>query len=186
MGEDDAAFIAHPDTLAAQALCLECPLSRYRQCAADALNSGRIEDDGDRVRRAPSGIVAAGVICTGDNATKAALRYAARGQDRTDRLRCARCDRGMVQGGREIRPGDVRAAARGMCRGCYTAATRAGIITRPGHPTRPAVCVACSRPMVAGSRSAVRADGAVIHRAHGYCRGCYRIGLTAPTLAATA
>lgn len=180
---DDDSWSRHPDTLAAQEICLtDCPLSRYRACAKAARNFGRTPDDRSHIYP-PAGIVAAGVICEGDADTTRALRRAESGRDRPDRLRCLNCDRALIHVGTPGE-GEARAAARGLCKGCYQSARRLGTLSLAARLARPDVCTECSAPMVGAGQH--RPDGHVIHHGHGQCQACAAKARRTAIAAATA
>lgn len=131
----------HRDAHQAIAACHHCPL--IRQCAADALRAG---DSLDGSMRAPAtGVIAAGVICTGDQHTAAQLAQIAHvpaPQPRARRTRmrrpdnCLGCGRPMTVrprgDGVHLTPDIVTHCAHGYCRDCDKQRRRSGEIT----PTR--------------------------------------------------
>ncbi|MEU3013363.1 hypothetical protein [Nocardia asteroides] len=180
---DDPGWSTHPDTLDARDICLTlCPLAALAECARAAQFSGRPLDDDTTHTYPADGVVAAGVICTGDDATIQALRDAESG-GRTTAPRCTRCARTLVSG-RTPREGEARNCSGGLCSGCYSALRRAGKTKPRFRP--PSTCIACAEPMVTSSTPATDRPAAyVIHHSHGQCRACaaasHRIVLAAAT-----
>lgn len=131
----------HPGAADAIAACHHCPL--IRTCAADALRAG---DSLDGSMRAPAtGVIAAGVICTGDPHTAkqlAAIAHVPAPQPRARRTRmrrpdnCLGCGRPMAVRPRgsnvHLTPDIVTHCAHGYCRDCDKQRRRSGEIT----PTR--------------------------------------------------
>lgn len=131
----------HRDAHQAIAACHHCPL--IRQCAADALRAG---DSLDGSLRAPAtGVIAAGVICTGDPHTAQQLAAIAhvdppKPRARRPRMRrpdnCLGCGRHMTvrQYGADVHltPDIVTHCAHGYCRDCDKQRRRSGEIA----PTR--------------------------------------------------
>jgi hypothetical protein len=117
----------------------------------------------------------AGIVCTGSFTTRAALRDLAGPPGPTPAPTgpaavCGECRRRFAPRGLPPRDGEARRAARGLCRGCYSGAHRAGTLTpasrRPTHCAGP-----CGRPLTTKAR---RLPGYVVHEGGGWCRACAR------------
>lgn len=114
-----------PETKAAQELCKRCPL--LKDCARQALTAGSTTDR--HVQRPASGVIQAGVFCTGDMQTALALAKIAGCDppeifDSTPRNAppafCKGCKKIMVKWQRSpnLKPGEVMHYARGFCTNC--------------------------------------------------------------------
>lgn len=166
----------HRSSAAKQArqLCAKCPLGAVR-CAQQALELPGI----------PDGVILAGIVCRGGNATRHELRLlAGAAKPRTDRpnltlvpatpaTHCTGCERPFADPDSPPDPDSdaVHRSARGLCRSCYTAARRAGTL-EPAHAPRPDDCIDCDKPMVA-ARQPIPA-GHVRHEKAGRCETCNR------------
>ncbi|WP_157181960.1 hypothetical protein [Nocardia testacea] len=168
---EDPTWHLHPDTIAAIAHCeTACPISQVVDCARRALGAGQLATEPE-ITLPADGVIAAGIICRGDNSTVLALqavidRYG-RGAQRI-RL-CAGCERRLIPAGETLGVNEAHLAARGLCKGCYSATDRSGQMAKV-YQLRPEHCVDCSRPMV-GPRDPVP-EGHVRHASRGRCSGC--------------
>lgn len=175
---------------AAVKICEACPL--IQACARDALTAGDLQEDGTRA--VADGVLQAGVICRGDQATVDALRAVAglpnHPQAPRSRIirsrgtiqegqRCRECSRPLWKFTRdpsEIPDGYVMLYARGWCVHCRVAYKQATAqapkrITRE-RQRRPRHCVDCDAPMVPYAHD-LPTDRHVHHMARGRCMKCY-------------
>lgn len=169
---EDVAWGSRPETRAAVTIChTECPTSRLVDCARRALESGSVSDESERVTRPADGVVAAGIVCSGDDATATALRglIARYGRETGAPPTCLGCRRRFVPAREPLSEDTAHRAARGLCSGCYSATGRAGRLARV-HQIRPTACVDCAKPLV-GRHDPVP-DGHARHHSHGRCTTC--------------
>ncbi len=161
----------HADTIAAIAICeTECPISHVVSCARAALGAGQLATEPE-ITLPADGVVAAGMVGRGDNSTVLALQAVVDKYGRgAERIRvCAGCERRLVPAGQTLGVNEAHLAARGLCRGCYSATERSGQLARV-YQLRPAACVGCARPMV-GNRDTAP-TGHVRHHSQGRCTAC--------------
>ncbi len=168
---DDPDWHLYAQTIAAVATCeTECPISQLVACARQALGAGQLATEPE-ITLPADGVIAAGLVCRGDNATVLALqevitRYG-RGDDRIPV--CAGCQRRLVPAGKPLGVNEAHLAARGLCKGCYSATGRSGQLAKV-HQMRPTHCIDCLRPLV-GRRDEVP-EGQVRHHSRGRCLSC--------------
>ncbi|WP_280273396.1 hypothetical protein [Nocardia wallacei] len=168
---DDPDWHFYPETIAAITICeTECPISRFVACARRALGSGQLATEPE-ITLPADGVIAAGLVCRGDNETTLALqeminRYG-RGDDRIPV--CAGCQRRLVPAGQPLGVNEAHLAARGLCKGCYSATDRSGQLAKV-YKIRPTHCVDCQRPLV--GRNAEVPEGHVRHHSRGRCLSC--------------
>lgn len=164
------------DALAAIEICeTACPISAFVDCARHALTSGSLTGTGSRAPRPATGIIAAGIVCRGSTATAAQLeqriaQYQPLGASTVPT--CRGCSRRLIRTGAPGE-GEARVAARGLCKGCYSATSRVGSLAKvytihqPGTP-----CTRCQRPTVARGATEVP-EGHTRYHSLGLCRGCH-------------
>lgn len=195
------AFIA-PDTATRQAIsaakkiCGACP--RRTDCALEGLNAGELLGRGEAVEREgctpASGSIYAGVVCTGDEATAAALAeiagvdtpHRATSTRRKSRDTCISCGKPMLAwGARGMPPGHVAHYARGYCTKCrvpYEEAKKAGAWEprhvlqkdrrrKPTNTKRFTECKVCGRALATRGRPAP--PGMVERWRNGLCVDCH-------------
>ncbi|MBV6758380.1 hypothetical protein [Rhodococcus opacus] len=166
-----------PETVAAQEMCGHCPFRRT--CAGETLDNGY------------DGVVAASVICRGDDRTRDMLEQIAGrttpiapvipiAAARTTHCLNPTCRARLVKQSETPAAGEARRGGRGLCMGCYAVARRAGRIE--ARRLRPLTCKGCSLPMVAAHRTPPA--GHVEHEANDYCTGCARARRYAEEIAA--
>lgn len=157
-----------PATELAVVLCrTECPRGAFTACARAALDQlGRVPDE-PHVPTVADGVVAAGIVCRGDEATADALRAVLGEQDSSAApAACIGCARPLGDHGET-----VRSAARGLCKGCYSATARAGQLA-PVYQLRPECCDGCARPLV-GRRDDLP-EGHARYHSGGRCEACHK------------
>ncbi|MFC9874861.1 hypothetical protein [Nocardia salmonicida] len=161
------------DAAAAIEICeTSCPISEVIGCARRALSAGNLTGVGVRATRPASGVIAAGIVCRGSAATTAALEKVIATYDRTTGPACRGCQRQLVDAGIPLVEGQAHKAARGLCKGCYSATGRAGALApvyrlrTPGMP-----CAGCERPTVGRHATTVPA-GHARYAANGLCLRC--------------
>ncbi|WP_280424033.1 hypothetical protein [Nocardia carnea] len=139
-------------------------------CARAALGAGQLATEPE-ITLPADGVVAAGIVCRGDNSTVLALQAVVDKYGRgAERIRvCAGCERRLVPARQTLGVNEAHLAARGLCRGCYSATERSGQLARV-YQLRPAACVGCARPMV-GNRDTAP-TGHVRHHSQGRCTAC--------------
>lgn len=134
-----------PDTIttAMVSTCKQCPMRR--QCASDALTAGATLD---RSHVGPAdGVLAAGILCTGDQHTASQLARIAGVptplvQVRQPRFkrpeRCRHCHRHMTvrKEGQPTRGDQPTHVAHGYCRDCYKHLRKNGDLETRAHTTR--------------------------------------------------
>ncbi len=119
-----------PEAQAAQAVCRNyCPIRTRLACAKAAQEAGTPVTDDSRTYPA-SGVVMAGVICTGDTRTARALRQVI--ESIAPERRCIRCHQPMFTkpptylDRADINPKLVIHGGQGACRTCFKSMQRAG------------------------------------------------------------
>ncbi|MGV9668667.1 hypothetical protein [Nocardia niigatensis] len=180
LGEDDDWHL-HPATIEAVAICeTECPISRVVGCARAALGAGQLATEPD-ITLPADGVIAAGIVCRGDNTTSLALREVISRYGTGAALvpTCPGCERRLIPAGQPLGVNEARPGARGMCTGCMSAASRSGQLARV-YQLRPTHCIDCARPLV--PRTGPLPEGHARHHSLGRCTTCqtrYRRGAKA-------
>ncbi|MFI5784065.1 hypothetical protein, partial [Nocardia sp. NPDC051570] len=139
-------------------------------CARAALGAGQLVTEPD-ITLPADGVIAAGIVCRGDNTTTIALREVINRYGRPeDRIPvCPGCERRLIPAGQPLGVNEGRLSARGMCKACYTATERSGQLAKV-YQLRPSDCIDCELPMVGRDDDAP--EGHVRHHSKGRCLGC--------------
>ncbi|WP_147404232.1 hypothetical protein [Nocardia panacis] len=168
---DEPDWHLFPETIQAVAVCETiCPISHLVRCARAALRSGQLATEPE-VTLPADGVIAAGIICRGDNDTALTLREVINRYGRPEDCIpvCPGCERRLVLAGEPLGLNEARLAARGLCKGCYSATARSGQLTKV-YQLRPDHCADCKRPLV-GREDPVPEGHARFH-SDGRCLGC--------------
>jgi len=168
---DNPDWHLYPETIEAVAVCeTSCPIRRFVDCARAALGAGQLATEPD-ITLPADGVIAAGIVCRGDNNTALALREVINRYGRPeDRIPvCPGCERRLIPAGQPLGVNEARLAARGLCKGCYAATGRSGQLAKV-YQLRPSHCTDCARPLV--GRSDPVPEGHARYHSDGRCLGC--------------